>query len=286
MKTICLVFVLAATSVCQTKRHKEVLPVRIPSAPSNKSDDACPSHSFIDEEVLERKHLLQAKSWFRPCDCGGPGWERVAYYDFSRQECPPFFSLNEEWSNRSCHPNTLYSAHVDCGTPYDVSSLALPVEGRSYSSVCGQVRGYGWGFAFANALFCNTRLENEYITGVSLTHGLAGYRTHIWSFVAASFQAGNYTSCPCSNTEVTWPFKVPDYIGQDYFCDDLYKYQSNPLWDGQECRPASSCCEFNNPPYFCKQLKYTTSEDLEIRLLSTGYMTSTPTLSLIEIFIK
>jgi len=28
-----------------------------------------------------------------------------------------------------------------------------------------------------------------------------------------------------------------------------------PLWDGEGCRPTSSgCCQFNNPPWFCKHL--------------------------------
>jgi len=65
----------------------------------------------------------------------------------------------------------------------------------------------------------------------------------------------------------------------------LVRDESNPLWDGEGCGLTSSCCEFNQPPYFCKHLKYTTSADMEIRLFSFAFATTT-TGSLLEIFIK
>ena len=58
------------------------------------------------------------------------------------------------------------------------SSLTLPVKGRSYSSVCGQVIGHGFGAAFYNSKFCTHSLEIPYVAGVSLTHGPAGRRRH------------------------------------------------------------------------------------------------------------
>ena len=41
---------------------------------------------------------------------------------------------------------------------------------------------------------------------------------------------------------------------------------SSTLWDGAGCGPDSTCCSLNNPPYFYKDLSYTTSTDIEMRV--------------------
>ena len=66
---------------------------------------------------------------------------------------------------------------------------------------------------------------------------------------------------------------------------------NNPLWDGDGCTGSSTCCEFNNPPWFCKQLPEPTTEDIEIRIMSSagkGYSLEgedTP-VQLIEIYVQ
>ena len=64
-------------------------------------------------------------------------------------------------------------------------------------------------------------------------------------------------------------------------------HADDPLWDGQDCDPVSTCCTFNNPPWFCKQLPQSTNADLEIRLCLAfvGPVQNTP-LELIEIYVK
>ena len=275
-----------------------MLPDRPPATSLNMSDTACPSDSLVDEEVRKTKAMLGTESWFRPCDCGGPGWEKIAFYDFSQQECPPNFTrVHEYFNNESCGPTYDYRfkrVRVTCeGRPLSFSSLPLPMKGRSYSSVCGRVRGHGSGLAFYNAIACNYSLEQAYVEGVSLTHGPAGRRTHIWTFAAALADGYPYTpsSCGCSNTNKNWTHATPGDVGDDYFCDSNYQYtegggyetdQDDDLWDGEGCGSSSSCCEWKDPPYFCKQLHNTTSEDMEIRLFSNYLFT----VSLIEIFVK
>ena len=40
------------------------------------------------------------------------------------------------------------------------------------------------------------------------------------------------------------------------------------IWDGQGCAGSNTCCEFNNPLWFCKQLDpEPTTEDIEIRIM-------------------
>ena len=58
-----------------------------------------------------------------------------------------------------------------------------------------------------------------------------------------------------------------------YFCDtgsrdrfQLIFYPDDPLWDGVGCGPTSTCCSFNNPPWFCKQLPQPTTDNIELRL--------------------
>ncbi len=36
------------------------------------------------------------------------------------------------------------------------------------------------------------------------------------------------------------------------------------------CGGTSTCCQFNNPPWFCKQLPQPTTDDIELRLCADG----------------
>ena len=40
----------------------------------------------------------------------------------------------------------------------------------------------------------------------------------------------------------------------------------DPLWDGEGCGPTNTCCEFNNPPWFCTTLSQPTTDDIELRI--------------------
>ena len=119
----------------------------------------------------------------------------------------------------------------------------------------------------------NPGLEGVYIDGVSLTHGAAGSRQHIWTFAAALYETDpNYyltRVCPCTNTNFNWPYQIPLFIGHNYFCDTGHSgpglsqgtvYTNDPLWDGEGCGPTSTCCQLNNPPWFCTTLPQPTTE--------------------------
>ena len=65
-------------------------------------------------------------------------------------------------------------------------------------------------------------------------------------------------------------------MGGDYFCESganstaesvqCMLYPDDPLWDGEGCSASSTCCSFNSPPYFTKQLPSPTTDDIEARL--------------------
>ena len=114
-----------------------------------------------------------------------------------------------------------------------------------------------------------------YVDGVSLTHGTSP-RSHIWTFAAATHEYNNYQSiynCPCTNIRHTPQPAVPSFVGHDYFCDTGSEnqvqnifYVDDPLWDGAGCGPFSTCCSWNSPPWFRKEISPPTSDDIEMRL--------------------
>ena len=105
-------------------------------------------------------------------------------------------------NNQGCWP-TVY----DTGAP-------------QYSRVCGRVRGYQFGVtqAFLGPRTINT-INDNYVYGVSLTHGPSSSRTHIWSFAAGVSEVDNghiNVFCPCVTATANLP---PTVVGNDYFCE-------------------------------------------------------------------
>ena len=134
-------------------------------------------------------------------------------------------------------------------------SNSFTVHGVAYSHVYGRIIAYqnNVPIAFHSTYSCNhNAIDLPYVYGVSLTHGQSP-RRHIWTFAGASDETTNHPTfkCPCINTNISPPPSVPDYIGNDYFCDTAYRrifVPLDPLWDGDGCGPTNACCSFNHPP--------------------------------------
>jgi hypothetical protein len=83
-------------------------------------------------------------------------------------------------------------------------------------------------------------------------------------------------------------------VGQDYFCETGITdgvsegefYPDDPLWDGEDCGSGSTCCELNNPPYFCKNLMESTTDDIEVRICANELLRTDTPIELIEIFVQ
>ena len=191
---------------------------------------------------------------------------RVANFNMSdtNQHCPSGFRLITS-PKRTC--GTLGSSCV---------STTFPLNGVKYSKVCGKIIAYQYGSPDAFGSFNPYRsftVDDRYVDGVSLTRGQTP-RKHIWTFAAALDETvSNYKVCPCTKTDTLYTGRVPPFIGQDYFCDTGSRhswqhkfYSADPLWDGSGCGSTSSCCGFNNPPWFCKQLPQPTTDDIEMRV--------------------
>ena len=225
---------------------------------------------------------------------GSPGWRRVGFVNMTdpSQDCPPGLNLTSH-SIRSCG-----SSHH---TRHDCSSTTFSVSGQVYSQVCGRIKAYQsrGTSSFNQYIVAGRSIEQSYVDGVSLTHGAAGDRKHIWTFVAglAEEESFNISSflCPCDSADTTLPHSPP-FVGNNYFCETANNnntyplhifYGSDPLWDGEGCGSTSTCCQFNNPPWFTKTLPIPTTDDIELRLCH-GFEVSTTDvpIELIELYIK
>ena len=230
----------------------------------------------------------------------GTFWRRIAYLDMTDPShfCPP------AWRELTTPKRT-------CARTTDRSgcdSAVFPASGYRYSRVCGRIRAYQCGST--EAFNTDTSdINGFYVDGVSITHSKP--RQHVWSFaVGYSESASGSFACPCHSGWIgaSIPLyidrRIPSFVGDDYFCDtgaDTYTYPpqcdlntgvgiltDDPLWDGEGCAPTSNCCEFNNPPWFCKTLPQPTTDDLEVRLCSGGSTRGyedTP-IELIEIYVN
>ena len=210
---------------------------------------------------------LQYCDTARRC-CGSTGgWMRVAHLDMTNpnHHCPRGFV-------------TINSPRRTCGSPEinGCVSTTFLAHGVRYSRVCGRIKAYQYKTPDAFQYYYNSRnrgIDDPYVEGISLTHGQSP-RKHIWTFAAAVDEVhSNKWVCPCTRPDLPYTGVVPPFIGQDYFCETGSRYHhshifytADPLWDGQGCGSQSTCCSFNTPPWFCKQLPQPTTDDIELRL--------------------
>lgn len=216
------------------------------------------------------------------------GWTRIPNLDMTDPtgQCPAGLTTFSRLCERS-------------GSARDCVSTTFPSNGTEYSHVCGRVIARHWrGLqAFAQYYANQSRsIDDLYVDGVSLTHGQSP-RQHIWTFAAAlNEETSDFRGCPCTRNDTTFTGIVPPFIGNDYFCDtgrldtsDTGSYARGVLWDGIGCGANSTCCSFNNPPFFCTQLSQPTTDDIELRQCVVGSWGSgggEVSLSIVEIYVN
>ena len=204
--------------------------------------------------------------------CGGVigGWTRVAELDMtnSSHQCPSGL--------RQCIESNIRTCCITSDSPA-CSSVIFHVHSL-YFKICGKIQAYQLGSPntfFDNGRGVNLSIEGNYIDGVSLTHGHP--RQHIWTFAGALDEIGTFpdSNCPCTNIfQAINASQPPAYVGDDYFCDTASSsiftnglfYRDDLLWNGAGCGPLNTCCSFNHPPWFYKQLPWPTTDDIEMRV--------------------
>ena len=188
-----------------------------------------------------------------------------------------------------------------CGRTHQAggcNSVTFSTVGINYGQVCGKVIGYQSGSPSGfHTARQQSPIEGQYVDGVSVTRG-RNPRKHIWSFANALQEAYGYGNnqhiCPCRPRSTMEQYK-PSFVGNDYFCDTGtvgtgvvgQLYTDDPLWDGQGCDLQPDCCSFNSPPLFCKELSYSTTDDIEVRICADeGYRNEDSPIELIELYVQ
>ena len=227
--------------------------------------------NLVQEKVSDAKDTLNSiESGVHPC--GGNGWREVVDLNFFDPTVP----CPCEWKETTTYPKR------GCGrlttTDRSMDMVSFPVTGDPYTEVCGKINGYSFDTptTFLVSTAPSTTIDDVYVDGVSVTHGMSGNRTHIWTFAAAGLEdplrANPLVLCPCSdpgNPRVPQP---PTFVGNDFFCEagvdrnPQIQFQDELLWDGQDCfNPV--CCALNTPPYFHQFLPNATSNPIDVRIM-------------------
>ena len=216
------------------------------------------------------------------CNSTG-GWMRVAYLNMtdSSEKCPDGFRLYNENGVRAC--GRPVSSGGSC------VGITLPSGNIEYCQVCGKVIGYQDGSPDGTV---GSNINGYYIDGISLTHGSP--RKHIWSFIGGFYENHSPSKCPCGTSGAS---NAPQFVGTDYYCEsgnpNSYSqgdilYPNDPLWDGKGCGSVEGpCCTRSCIPWFHKQLGYSTTDSIEMRLCcDEGTSNEDVPFNLVEIYVK
>ena len=222
-------------------------------------------------------------------NCGGEGgWTRVAYINMTESDatCPQ--GLTQKQLAGLSHPLCGNNITDGCdGTTFFTFDI-------NYQQVCGQLRGYQFGFVTAFDNFFSSSIqsiEDNYVTGASITFGSNGFRRHIWTYTGGRNAIGTTTiGCPCNDGSTT---QTPPFVVNDYYCESgtgssmittvLY---NDALWDGEQCTNLEDpCCANPDLPWFKKKLNQTSNENIELRLCHNSGIQEIP-LEIIELFIR
>ena len=225
--------------------------------------------------------------------CGEGDWGNpVVSLDFSEHgddDCPWNWVEVTKDGRRFCGGSS-----VGGGSVVPFCDAALFAVNKPYRRVCGKIVGYGYGDN--EAFSAGGTIDDPYVDGLSLTHGVTGSRVHIWSFAIgiAEIFPGIFPGtpshiCPC-NSVLSGGGVTPLFVGEDYFCESgtfvfpgsATCHLDDPLWDGEDC--GYFCC--NNSPFFIRTLGSTTNSPLEIRLCNNANAGANNLVEKIKIYVE
>ena len=278
MKIVTLLFYVYLLLPCCILQR--IFPFKLQLEENTRSNGVCNLNQYMENStnstLSKVKQLIQDEiNPILQSSCGGTGWTRVAFLNMTDPSavCPSELRLLSS-PVTGCTRERFSSATCD--------SVIFPLHGRNYSKVCGKILAYQQGGtnAFRSSYYSSISIETQYVSGISLTYGPQGGRHHIWTFAAARYEQNldysNIYNCHCTNNRYRFlTYYLPTFVGTDYFCDtgnvgfgysrSMY-YSNDPLWDGTGCGVYSTCCSFNTPPWFVKELPQATTNDIEMRL--------------------
>ncbi|XP_065180702.1 uncharacterized protein LOC135811397 [Sycon ciliatum] len=197
----------------------------------------------------------------------GGGWTRIAYINPTQQGgCPG----NMRFQNLQVK---LCTRRVSSAGGCDGATFQSPI--AEYSEVMGFVTGYKDKTmdAFFFARHGNAQLNSWYMDGISITHGSPMH--HVWTYAASFDDYKAVYHCPCSARPGPSP---PSFVGSHYYCADnghaLRRWTFTPAnhaWSNtSQCTAGGTCCDNTDMPWFHRQLKASTSDQVQIRICTDG----------------
>ena len=215
--------------------------------------------------------------------CGPGDWTQVVNFDITR----PGTTCEGPWVLNTLYNPTLVCSSPTAATPtcstanFQFPGTAIP----SFKKVCGRVKAYAYGDVDGFESFLpGQTIDDTYVSGVILTAGSPSM--HLWTFAAGFYELertdgvppAQARQCPCDLPDPS-SIPVPDFVENQYFCEagvNIYDgtpapLLDDPLWDGKNCNPESTCCDFNRPPYFVNHLGATiTTNQISARICTGG----------------
>ena len=200
-------------------------------------------------------------------ECGHGAWTAVTSIDMTKSgsSCPSGLQYFKSSSKAGCRKNT----NRGC------SSVTFTTYETSYSKICGKIVGYQHGTPDAFKIYhvqkIPTRLEDQYVDGISLTFNSP--KEHIWTFTSMPswFYKDHENGCPgkLSNTS-----HIPSFISRDYFCETgvdlgesaLKLHTEQPLWDGVGVGTFPSGFDGMRSPWFVKKLPNLVKKNINMRV--------------------
>ena len=150
---------------------------------------------------------------------------------------------------------------------------------RPFTRVAGRAVGYQVGTtdAFLRTFVTGSvDLTAPYVDGLSITYSTSmnSLNTHIWTFAAANTESSvDMVGCPCVSGLDS---SLPAFLQDSYFCESGVAdgvalsssifYDSDPLWDGEDCE--GQCCtgSFATVPTFCTTVEEVEDATIRVRI--------------------
>ena len=268
-------------------------PSQPPSSSPHTKPTVCTLGQSEDNPAPSCAHILDCNPsapsqnyWIYTCE--GDDVSRLMYCHMGRDKCGVrgvmrVVNINMTNPEETCpSPLTLYTANEKrlCGSTnpsgQTCSSVTFPTFNYQYSYVCGRAVGFSYHHPCAfyytkHGRSLSRTLDGAYVSGLSITHGAPGSRTHIWTYAGGYREATSADcNCPCAKSPGAPP---PTFVGVNHYCEsatqysppDYRWYTNNTLWDNEDCYPGSNCCNTPRAPWFVRALNTPTSDDVEIR---------------------
>lgn len=216
------------------------------------------------DNIRESLKRIMHNTGLKIPECKQPemGWRLVGYLDMTQSgsTCPDGWKQMKRNSKRACGRSS--NGFWTC------DSVIFPVTGK-YNYICGRIKGYirGTPDAFRSYQDYNfLTIDYPYMDGVSLTCMEGGKRRHIWTFAAGVRGESWKNVCPQNQSSNEQALNIPNYITNEYYCDESVSRWSNTnaLWQNHDCKNDKTC------GYFLKHFVTGTCGDIEARICLSG----------------